>query len=449
MKWILPIRSSLAFYGMSQPVEVVRGLGGGSQGQVYEVLIQDRIAALKWYFPASLKLDPQLRHRLVDCIRAGEPTDSFLWPMALLSGHQELACHGDLVSDGFGYLMPIRPPQYIPAIDHYAGRIQLSIATVLRACLNLCTAFHALHSKGLCYRDISLGNLFLDPEDGRILICDNDNVGIEGMSASAVLGTPGYMAPEVLLRKASPCRSSDLFSLASLLFRLLTRHDPFRGLAERDIPCLDEVSMRRLYGEDPVFIFHPNDQRNRPDPDEHLSALLTWPIYPQELHQLFVQSFVTGLHEPSRRTLTGEWTKQISATLDLRQLCCHCGQENFRDALGDAEPGNCWACRKPLRAPAWLVCEAGRIAVSKGNAIYQHHLSRFAPVGLENVVALVNTNPQRPDVHGLQNLGSTPWQADLISGDSIAVPPGRSANLILVRSILTHWGRIDVHQHSS
>ena len=38
--------------------------------------------------------------------------------------------------------------------------------------------------------------------------------------------------PEVLLGQAKPSARSDLFSLAVLLFRLLTRHDPFRGQRE-------------------------------------------------------------------------------------------------------------------------------------------------------------------------------------------------------------------------
>ena len=110
---------------------------------------------------------------------------------------------------------------------------------------------------------------------------------VDGQSSGSVLGTPGFMAPEVLLGQAKPSARSDLFSLAVLLFRLLTRHDPFRGQRELEIRCLDEPARRRLYGDEALFIFDPDDPHNRPDPIEHSAALITWPIYPASLQRLF------------------------------------------------------------------------------------------------------------------------------------------------------------------
>lgn len=176
--------------------------------------------------------------------------------------------------------MPLRPPGYIGAHEHVGGLVDISLQAVMRSSFFLAEAFHDLHLRGLCYKDISLMNLFLEPSSGRILICDNDNVAIDGRDPGSVLGTPGFMAPEVLLRQARPGANSDLFSLAVLIFRLLTRHDPLLGTMELAIRCLDEPARRRLYGEDPVFIFDPRDARNRPDPEAHPAALVTWPIYP-------------------------------------------------------------------------------------------------------------------------------------------------------------------------
>jgi serine/threonine protein kinase len=47
----------------------------------------------------------------------------------------------------------------------------------------LVDAFAALHSAGLCYRDISLGNLRVDPAAREAAIIDVDNVGVDGGSA--------------------------------------------------------------------------------------------------------------------------------------------------------------------------------------------------------------------------------------------------------------------------
>jgi eukaryotic-like serine/threonine-protein kinase len=442
VKWILPIGSDLDLAGMSSTIHILRGLGSGSQGQVYEVAIQDQRAALKWYYPSCLRLDPELRERLTQCIRAGQPTDSFLWPLALLEGHQGLARHGELVSHSFGYLMNIRSAEFVPALEHYASRLQLTIATVLGTCLRLCSAFHALHSKGFCYKDISIANLFMDPNGGRILICDNDNVGIEGIGSAAVLGTPGFMAPEVLLRQARPGRGSDLFSLAVLLFRLLTRHDPFKGMIESGIECLDEQARLKLYGLDPVFIFHPTDQRNRPDPEAHSSALLTWPIYPRNLQDCFVQTFVHGLRDPRQRVMTGEWIKQFAATLDRRSLCPSCGQENFPDP--PPARTHCWHCGCELSPSTVLECETALVTLAEGNQLHPHHFNRLISIDLQTPIGVVAANPNRPELIGLKNLSDVPWQAELQTGDVLTVPPGRSTNLALTASVRTSHGKVIV-----
>lgn len=442
MKWILPIGSELELDGISSSIHILKGLGGGSQGQVYEVVIQDQRAALKWYYPSCLRLDPELRERLTQCIRAGQPSDSFLWPLALLDGHQGLERHRELVSHSFGYLMTIRSAEFVPALEHYAGRLQLTIATVLGSCLRLCSAFHALHSKGFCYKDISIANLFMDPHDGRILICDNDNVDIDGFGSTAVLGTPGFIAPEVLLRHARPSRSSDLFSLAVLLFRLLTRHDPFKGMIEYRIECLDEQARLKLYGLDPVFIFHPTDQRNRPDPEAHSSALLTWPIYPRKLQECFIQTFVHGLRDPMQRVMTGEWVKQLAATLDRRSLCPSCGQENFPDL--PLLRAHCWNCGCELHPQTVLACETASVTIAEGNQLYPHHFSRLTSIDLQTPVGVVASNPNRPDLIGLKNLSDMAWQAELHTGELLTVPPGRSTNLALTAAVSTNHGKLIV-----
>ena len=64
---------------------------------------------------------------------------------------------------GFGYLMPIRPDRYRPCIDLVSGRQEIGFPELVLACLELADCFLRLHARGLCYRDISFGNVFLDP----------------------------------------------------------------------------------------------------------------------------------------------------------------------------------------------------------------------------------------------------------------------------------------------
>ncbi len=443
MTWILPEGASLGFEGLAAPLRIVRGLGGGTQGQVYEVELEGERLALKWYLPACIARDAGLERRLAASIRATAPNDAFLWPIALLRASSASRPLIRIREESFGYLMPLRPAAYVGASEHAAGRLAIGLRQVLRACFGLADAFHALHLAGLCYKDVSLGNLFLEPASGGILICDNDNVAVDGADQGAVLGTPGFMAPEVLLGQARPGADSDLFSLAVLLFRLLTRHDPLKGQMELAIRCLDEPARRRLYGEDPVFIFDPVDVRNRPDPIEHAAALITWPIYPRPLQALFEQTFCRGMTQPSRRTLTGQWKQELARTLDQRSLCPACGQENFQ---APGAPALCWSCGSPLPQPITLALPRGPLLAAPDNELHPHHFDALVGEDLRRPLARVVAHPREPRRLGLCNLSAAAWSAEAADGRSWPVGPGESCSLAALTRILTPAGPIAVQR---
>jgi serine/threonine protein kinase len=432
--WLLPEGAQLRFQGLDQPLTILQGLGGGTQGQVFAVEAGGETLALKWYLPTYLARDQGLPQRLRQSIRLGAPNDDFLWPLALLEPTPEsrpLIRHPEA---GFGYLMGLRPPGFIGAHLHAGGRLDISLQNVLRACFFLADGFHQLHLKGLCYKDVSLGNLFLEPGSGRILICDNDNVDIDGGDPGSVLGTKGFMAPEVLLGQSRPGAGSDLFSLAVLIFRLLTRHDPFLGRRELAIRCLDEPARRRLYGEEPVFIFDPEDAGNRPDPGEHAAALVTWPIYPAALQALFLQTFCSGLKQPQRRALTGQWTLALARCLDQRQLCPSCGQETFPEPEQDS---HCWHCGASLPRPLRLRSGHSSITAAAGNALYRHHIDRLARLDLHNPLGRVEAHPRDPALLGLRNLSAETWTVMLSDGRSLLLKPGKTCNLAALQDIHT------------
>jgi serine/threonine protein kinase len=100
--------------------------------------------------------------------------------------------------------MQLRPERYKGIVDLMKRRIEPTFRALATAGIELAHSFLALHAKGLCYRDISFGNVFFDPDTGDVLICDNDNVTVDGSATSGVLGTPRFMAPEVVRGEAMP-----------------------------------------------------------------------------------------------------------------------------------------------------------------------------------------------------------------------------------------------------
>lgn len=197
---------------------VVNLLGAGGQGEVYDVECDGKHYALKWYFKGSATA--RQKKLLEEIIAKGAPDSSFLWPMELIVPSQ-----GNL----FGYIMPLRPKNYKSIVDLMKNRVNPSFYVICRTAFNLTKGYRNLHIAGAKYQDISFGNLFFNPDNGDVLICDNDNVSYGNSKPGGVLGTPGFMAPEIVRGEARPSRDTDRYSLAVLLFYLFMVNHPLEG----------------------------------------------------------------------------------------------------------------------------------------------------------------------------------------------------------------------------
>ena len=235
---------------------LVRLIGEGSQGAVFEAVASDgeRLAA-KWYLPRS-GTEGQ-RGLIVDLVERGAPDERFLWPLEMISS---------TTTDGFGYVMPLRPDSYAGLAEMLTGKVDVAFSVVCRLSVELADTFLRLHTEGLCYRDISFSNVFFDPATGRPLICDNDNVGVDGRSMTGVLGTRRFMAPEIVRRDANPSARTDLYSLSVLLFYVLVMGHPLLGKRELAFECWDDLAESELFGRAPLFVFDPADPSNAPGP---------------------------------------------------------------------------------------------------------------------------------------------------------------------------------------
>ncbi|GAA1790743.1 protein kinase [Planosporangium flavigriseum] len=99
----------------------------------------------------------------------------------------------------------------------------------VRIAAEVAAALAAAHAQGLVHRDIKPANVMLTP--GGVKVVDFGIaalVGANADSASVVLGTPAYLAPERLSGKAvTP--ASDVYALGLLLFRMLTGGLPWQA----------------------------------------------------------------------------------------------------------------------------------------------------------------------------------------------------------------------------
>ena len=408
-------------------------IGAGSQGEVYRASLDGKAVALKWYFPHWVKSDPGLRRNLEIAVRQGSPSERFLWPF-------DLAVSAN--TSGFGYVMPLRDQRYRSLIDIMKRRTEPSFRALATAGFEIADSYLLLHTSGLCYSDISFGNVFLDPKNGQVCICDNDNVHVDGQP-TGVGGTIGFMAPEIVRGEAMPSSDTDLFSLSVLLFYLFMLHHPLEGQRELEVKCFDYPAKKKLYGTDPLFVYDPGDDRNQPVPGYHDNVLAFWPIYPEFLRNLFVKAFTTGIRDPKNgRVRESEWRAAMIRLRDSIVYCQTCGSENFFGQTGDgtqATQDSCWSCHVELNLPFRIQIGRTFVMLNHDTELFPHHVDGQRIYDFSAPVAKVARHPTDPGIWGLKNLTGEKWSVTDSDGKAIEVEPGRNVSLTVGRKI--NFGR--------
>ena len=215
-------------------------------------------------------------------------------------------------------------------------------------CVNLCRGVKKMHQLGLAHSDLSYNNVLADPLTGSACMIDLDGLVVPNLFNAEVIGTPDFIAPEVLAsrhldkidpNRKLPSRYTDLHALAVLIYLyLLYRHPLKGGNYFGDIDADAEVHL--LMGEKAIFIEHPTDTSNKNFKREYGDDLkkyspfldiykTPYTITGPYLKALFDRAFVDGLHHPMSRPTAGEWEEALLKTTDLIQPCSnrYCDQK--------------------------------------------------------------------------------------------------------------------------
>jgi DNA-binding response OmpR family regulator len=200
--------------------DLLRRVAEGGMGSVY--LARDR----ERQQDVAVKLVP----------RTATSTERFLRECEALRGmhHPRVVpyrAHGD-AGDGFHYLVM----DWLQGVDlsRWLQRGQLSVDDSLRVLRRTGEALAHVHRGGVVHRDVKPGNLFLvgDDIDALTLI----DFGLARCADSppltqtgALLGTPGYLAPEQVKEGVTPDARCDVFAAGCVAFECLAGAAPFRG----------------------------------------------------------------------------------------------------------------------------------------------------------------------------------------------------------------------------
>lgn len=221
-----------------------------------------------------------------------------------------------------------------------------------QVCVNIARGVKRLHAAGLAHSDLSYSNVLIDPTSGCAAnIIDIDGLVVPGKFPPDVIGTPDFIAPEVLATKhlplsdkknrKLPSRLTDLHALAVLIYMYLLHRHPLRG--GNYFGTIEEIEEETLLmGEKALFIEHPTDKSNQNFSREYGSNLTKF--YPWTdltktpytvtgpyLKELFDQAFIKGLHNPRLRPPAGAWEQALIKTNDLKLKCSNptCEQKWF------------------------------------------------------------------------------------------------------------------------
>jgi eukaryotic-like serine/threonine-protein kinase len=410
-------------------VVVENRIGDGGQGVVHQARLDGKPFAVKWFRRG--RDSDEMRKSISELIRRGRPKHrAFVWPIDIVLSD---------LQPGFGYVMPLLEPRFTSLASLLKLETEPSFRMVAAICRELVDAFAVLHSSGLCYRDISFGNLRVDQQACEVAIIDVDNVGIDGAPA-LVKGTGPFMAPEILRDEALPSTVTDLHSLAVLLFYLLMHGHPLLGLradASYTWDHGDHISetevLVRNFGVDPLFIFDPDDRSNAPLPGD--SVIGWWAAYPEDCRRVFTQAFTKGLHDASLsgRVLEGTWRRTLLCLHDSVSTCMNCAAPVYYDL---EHPGQrCWRCREILPAPPTLKVPGGTLVLSEGATLTSHHLSRDR--NHRTACAVVEAHPGRPGRVVLRNLTDKTWTVEPDGEERKRVAPSQR---LAVRPMLIDFG---------
>lgn len=397
--------------------KILAFLGEGGQGAVYRCEVGGKEYALKMY---GQKPSEAFMENLQNNVSDGAPTYHFLWPMAVVNTRNMA-----------GYVMPLRPKDYEDFSRFLVARVKFSSwSAMLNAAIQITLAFRELHRRGLSYQDLNDGNFFINPATGDVRICDNDNV----CPADVNLGIKGkcrYMAPEVVVGKSKPNNLSDYFSLSVVLFMLLMNNHPLDGRRVASVPCMTDEIERNVYGENPVFVYDPNDSSNMPVSGVHQNVMMRWPIFPQFVREAFIRAFSKPvMHDPNMRWSDNDWLTML-CRLRNRIVRCSCGGETFYDE--QKQVAVCCNCGSRLPKPLFLKTDKDCVPLTLEKLLYDDAHSQ--PEQLCQPIGKVVANKKNPSLWGIQNLSDHTWQCTLPDQRTIAVEPKKAVPIFRGSSI--------------
>ena len=255
---------SLDIGGLSPHFQVVRALGRGGMGVVYEAVdkgLNRRVALKK--MRDEIRVDPKERER-------------FLQEARTVAGlhHPNIVDIHAIVEEG-GELCLV--------FEHVSGRTveqlleqkkRLSLPEARLIMRGVCHALEYAHKRGVIHRDLKPSNVMLtDDQEVKVMdfgIARHAKDALSRMTVTnTVAGTPPYMAPEA--DQGVVRAETDIYALGACLYEMLTGERPFANNAATSAKvAMSFTKPTRLRKDLPAAVDSLIDAALQPDPEKRI-----------------------------------------------------------------------------------------------------------------------------------------------------------------------------------
>jgi len=433
-------------FSFPEPGAVVRDIEGrryklvaqlndtGGQGVIYTT--EDTNLLIKVRTPPRSRDSQDYRRQLLVLAQRNLKIDALVLPRAVLDEP-----YLGYIMDRVDHAIPLDELVY-PKISSKTWHIETGgLRRRLQIAAELARTILQIHRNGLCYVDLSWKNVLIPSDSKRTLIklIDPDNLSIPGTSLAEVIGSAGFIAPEILKEDRFPNHTSDRWSLAVAIFNLLVLNHPFFG--DQVLEGEPELEDKAYLGELPYTDSKDNHQ-NRSSVGLPVGKVLT-----RKLRELSRQTFEAGVTDPHARPSPEEWLSALQEATDQTALCPHCrGTSYYLPEMRNSDLVCEW-CGKTSPRPIELgffppdstiedLDDDERRELNRQRKLHRLVLDtgqRTLPTRLINSdpetigdVALFGTKltSQNEKVCGLENRSQDHWETEDTAGGKQTIAPG-------------------------
>jgi serine/threonine protein kinase len=247
----VPAGAFVAGQFVARRYQIVRQLGRGGMGEVYE--------AVDMELNETIALKTVRQDVTVDSAGVGNLMQELQLARRVTHSNvcrvYDIGRHGESGRATVFITMELLDGETLASFLRSRG--PLDPQTALGICRQIASALDAAHDCGIIHRDLKPGNVMLTSA-GRVVITDFglariDSAGATLSHPTRIMGTPAYMAPEQLAGTRATT-ASDVYALGIVLYEMLTGKRPVDGdsRSAKEIPPSWRRAVERALSLDPV-----------------------------------------------------------------------------------------------------------------------------------------------------------------------------------------------------